>query len=492
MNPLKKLAGQTAIYGLSSIVARIINFFFVPLYSRVLSTGNYGLSTEILAYVAMLQVVFTFGMETGYFRFANKHKNEAASIFSTALIWIGGSSLLFFIVVALLAGPIGMATGHPTQYLLFAALALAIDCFTAILFAELRFREKAWTFALFRSIKIISEIGFNLILFFIMPSYFAGHPHAWILHFIPPKPDYGYILLAILLSCVVSLLLFVPKLMRTHLKFSPPLFRQLFIYSMPLMIAGLPGVANDVISRVFFRFLAPATMPWQSQLGIFGANVKLAVFMVLFVQMFRYAAEPFFFATESRPDMRKIYADVMKYFVAFCMCIFLGIALFPQLFSLLLGKEFRSGIGVLPIMLVANVLLGMVFNLSMWYKLSDMTRYALYITLLGLGVNVLLNIAFMPLYGAMAAAWSYLASYFSMVVASYFFGQKFYPIPYDVRTICLYFGMGILIYFICIQLQHYFLLLGLALSVPAIALYVLMVLRVENVPLARIKQLVKW
>lgn len=491
MNPLKKLVGQTAIYGLSSIVARIINFFFVPLYTRVLSTGNYGLATELLAYIAMFQVVLTFGMETGFFRFASKEKQKSGLIFSTALISLGTTSLSFLLLVVLFSGSISAFAGHPVNYIIFAALILAIDCFTAILFAELRFLNKAWKFAIFRSVKILSEVGFNFLLFLYLPLHFTHHPSSWLLNFIPAQPDYGYILFAILLSCILSLVLFLPRLFKMTYTFSKNQFKQLMIYSLPLMIAGLPGVANDVISRIFFRFFAPITSPWQDQLGIFGANVKLAVFMVLFVQMFRYAAEPFFFSTESHTDMKKIYADVMKYFVALCILIFMPIALYPELFSLFLGKEFRSGVGVLPIMLIANILLGVVFNLSMWYKLSEKTNYALYITLLGLGVNFVINVIFMPQYGYMAAAWGYLFSYLSMVIFSYYLSRKYYPIPYEWKTILLYFSVGVGLYLFSSNFAPRSIPIKLTINTFYIFVYVVFVLYNEKISLKRLSGLLR-
>lgn len=491
MNPLKQLAGQTAIYGLSSIVARIINFFFVPLYTRMLTTGNYGLASELLAYIALLQVVLTFGMETGFFRFASKDKDRAGIIFSTAVISLGTTSLSFLAIVLLFSDQFSLFAGHPVAYIIYTALILVIDCFTAILFAELRFQNKAWKFAMFRSIKILSEVGFNLILFFALPAYFITHPGSWLLSFIPATPDYGYILLAILLSCIVSLVLFIPRLLNLHLVFSRKQFQELLIYSLPLMIAGLPGVANDFISRIFFRFFAPDTIPWQDQLGIFNANVKLAVFMVLFVQMFRYAAEPFFFSSAQRDDMKKVYADVMKYFVAFCVLIFLGIAMYPEMFALFLGKEFRSGIEVLPIMLIANILLGIVFNLSMWYKLSGKTRFALTITLLGLGINLAINVIFMPVYGYMAAAWGYLFSYLAMVVFSYYLSRKYYPIPYEWKTIVLYFGTGIAIYLFSVVTAPSSLVAKMALNTLYIIAFVIFVLKRERIDIRRIKSLIK-
>lgn len=491
MNPLKQLAGQTAIYGLSSIVARIINFFFVPLYTRMLTTGNYGLASELLAYIAILQVILTFGMETGFFRFASKDKSRSEVIFSTALMSLGTTSLAFLLLIIVFSSQISAFAQHPVNYIIYAALILAIDCFTAILFAELRLKNKAFKFAAFRSIKILSEVGFNVYLFFVLPKYFISHPDSFLLKFLPATPDYGYILMAILLSCIVSLILFIPRLLNLHFVFSKKQLHELVIYSMPLMIAGLPGVANDFISRIFFRFFAPATSPWQNQLGIFNANVKLAVFMVLFVQMFRYAAEPFFFSSAAREDMKKIYADVMKYFVAFCVLIFLGIAMYPELFALLLGKEFRSGIAILPIMLIANILLGIVFNLSMWYKLSGKTHFALTITILGLVINLVINIIFMPVYGFMAAAWGYLFSYLSMVIFSYYLSRKYYAIPYEWKTILLYFFTGIALYFLSIYIAPPALSARIALNTLYIIGFVIFVLKMEKIDIRRLKSLLK-
>jgi O-antigen/teichoic acid export membrane protein len=324
-----------------------------------------------------------------------------------------------------------------------------------------------------------------------LPKYFVSHPNSFLLKFIPATPDYGYILLAILLSCFVSLMLFMPRLLKLKFVFSKQQFNELLVYSLPLMVAGLPGVANDFISRIFFRFFAPATSPWQDQLGIFNANVKLAVFMVLFVQMFRYAAEPFFFSSSNREDMKKVYADVMKYFVAFCVLIFLSIAMYPELFALLLGKEFRIGIAVLPIMLIANILLGIVFNLSMWYKLSGKTKYALTITLLGLCINLAINIVFMPVYGYLAAAWGYLLSYLAMVIFSYYLSRKYYPIPYEWKVIIMYFAVGIALYLLSVYVAPPMLIARIVLNTMYILAFILFVFKTENIDIKRLIKLMK-
>jgi O-antigen/teichoic acid export membrane protein len=332
---------------------------------------------------------------------------------------------------------------HPVPYIRYVGWILVIDCFTALYFARLRFANKAWLFALYKSVKILSEVGFNLILFFFIPSYLTGHPDSMLLNFIPAQPDYGYILFAILLSGIVSLFLFIPQIIRTKIQFKKEQWKQIMLYSLPLMIAGLPGVANDYVDRILFRYFSPSGTSWLDQLGIYSAVTKLAVFITLFVQMFRYAAEPFFFASSENENIKITYARVMKYFVAFCMVLFLGIAFYADIFALILGKEYRGGMGVLPLVLMANILLGVTFNLSMWYKMSDKTQYAIYITLLGLAVTVVLNIVFMPVYGYWAAAWSRLLSYVVMIFFSYLLSIRNFPIPYDLRSIFTYFVVGI-------------------------------------------------
>ncbi|MDR1406224.1 MAG: polysaccharide biosynthesis C-terminal domain-containing protein [Prevotellaceae bacterium] len=449
MNPLRRLAGETAIYGLSTIVARVVNFFFVPLYTRVLSPSDYGIATEFLAYIAILQVALTLGLETGCFRFANRHKRPV-QVFSNALTTMLAVTLCFFALVTLFSQPIAGALGYAAgaACIIYTGGILASDCFTAILFARLRFEHKAVKFSVFKTVKILGEVVFNILLFFGAPAYFAAHPDSFWLRFIPATPDFTYLLFAIFLSCVLALLLFIPDILRMHFGVSGKLWRAMMRYSLPLMIAGLPGVANDFIDRVLFRYLMPAGVNWQTELGVFQAGVKLAVIMTLFVQMFRYAAEPFFFAGMKDKNAPKLYAGVMNHFVAFCMVIFLFVVYYLDIIGLLLGKDFRAGTDIVPVMLGAYVLLGISFNLSMWYKLSGKTKYAVYITLAGLLVTLAVNFFFMPRYGYRAAAWGHLLSYLVMVILSAWLGARYYPIPYNRTKIITYIVVGVALYFV--------------------------------------------
>jgi O-antigen/teichoic acid export membrane protein len=452
-NPLKRLAGETAIYGMSTIVARIVNFFFVPLYTRILSQADYGIATEFLAYIAILQVALTLGLETGCFRFANQHARPA-KVFSNALTTLLVVTVGFLAVVTFFSQNISDALGYPAYAvcIVYTGGILASDCFTAILFARLRFEHKAMKFAVFKTIKISGEVAFNLLLFFGAPAYFSAHPDSYWLHFIPATPDFSYLLLAIFLSCALALLLFLPDILRTRFGFDRSLWRAMMGYSLPLMVAGLPGVANDFIDRILFRYLMPDGVDWHADLGVFQAGIKLAVIMTLFVQMFRYAAEPFFFAGVKDRNAPKLYAVVMHHFVAFCMVIFLFVVYYLDAIGLLLGKEFRTGTDIVPVMLGAYVLLGISFNLSMWYKLSGKTNYALLITSLGLLVTLAVNVLFMPRYGYHAAAWGHLLSYLVMVVLSAWFGARYYPIPYNWPKIITYIVVGVTFYFVSLTL----------------------------------------
>ncbi|MDR1681452.1 MAG: polysaccharide biosynthesis C-terminal domain-containing protein [Prevotellaceae bacterium] len=480
MNPLKRLAGETAIYGMSTIVARIVNFFFVPLYTRILSQASYGVATEFLAYIAILQVALTLGLETGCFRFANRH-DRPAQVFSNALTTVGLLSLSCFAAMAFFSQEIASAFGYEafSNCIIYAGGILASDCFTAILFARLRFEHRAMRFAVFKTIKIGSEIAFNVLLFFGAPAYFAAHPGSAWLRLIPATPDFSYIILAIFMSCIVALLLFIPSLSRMRFGIDSALWRPMMRYSLPLMIAGLPGIANDFIDRLLFRHLLPASLDWQAELGVFQAGVKLAVIMTLFVQMFRYAAEPFFFAGAKDRNAPVLYARVMNHFVAFCMVIFMGVLFYADALALLLGKDFRAGVSILPVMLGAYVLLGMLFNFSMWYKLSGKTNMAVYITTIGLAVTLLVDILFMPRYGYHAAAWGHLASYFVMVAVCAWMGHKYYPIPYAWSRIITYIGLGAGLYLLSLLIPFPSLWWKWACSAVALAAYIVFWLKRE-------------
>ena len=421
--PLKQLAKETAVYGLPSILARVLNFLFVSVYTRMLTQVQYGVVTEFLAYIAILQVVLVLGLETGCFRFANKEGEDSRKVYSGALLTVMGLNLAFLALMIGFSDVISSALGYEgyRRLIIYIASILFCDSITAILFAKLRQEHKAVKFAIFKCIKIFTEIGGNLFLFFVYPA----------------KPDFTYPIFAIFISCVLCLVLFVPDLLKLHLTWDGNLVKRMLAYSIPLMVASLPGVANDFADRLLFRFFDTSAEAWRASLGVYQAAVKLAVIMNLFIQMFRYAAEPFFFQQAKEKGVRNLYALVMEYFTAFCAIVFLGVVGYIDIISLFLGRDFRIAIGVVPVMLLSYILLGMCFNVSMWYKLSERTNMAIWITLAGLIVTIVVNIVFMPRYSYWASAFGHLVSYLIMFILSAWLGSKYYPIPYNWKRIGL-------------------------------------------------------
>ena len=425
-NPLKQLAGQTVIYGLSTILARIINFLFVPIYTRLLTPESYGVVTEFMAYIAVLQVVLVLGLETGCFRFANKEGVDQKKVYSSAFVTVFCVSATFLALMIAFASPIASMLGYGgyEACIMYMGGILALDAVTAILFAKLRQEHKPLKFAILKTAKILSETGANLYLFL------APQKPEWIYHFVSRTPDFSYVIFAIFVSCVVCALLFLPDFAKMSLRLDGKLLRQMLLYSLPLMIAALPGIFNDFLDRILFRFLDNNPEGWRASLGIFQASVKLAVIMNLFIQMFRYAAEPFFFRRAKDKDSPALYASVQEYFTAFCGLVFLGVILYIDIIALILGPQFRAAVGIVPIMLLSYMLLGMLFNVSMWYKLSGKTNMAIWITLAGLAVTAVVIVIFMPKYSYWAAAYGHLASYVVMFIISSVLGAKYYPIPY--------------------------------------------------------------
>ena len=429
-NPLKQLAGQTVIYGLSTILARIINFLFVPIYTRVLSPESYGVVTEFMAYIAVLQVVLVLGLETGCFRFANKEAVDPKKVYSSAFVTVFGVSASFLALMIAFAGPIASWLGYEGYGSCIMCMGgiLALDAVTAILFAKLRQENKALKFAIFKTIKIITETAANLFLFLWFPKNVDSC--RWLLTFIPETPDFSYVIFAIFLSCIVCGVLFIPDFAKLSFRLDRKLMKQMLAYSIPLMVAALPGIVNDFLDRILFRFFDTNADAWRSSLGLYQAAVKLAVIMNLFIQMFRYAAEPFFFRRAKDKDSPALYASVQEYFTAFCGLVFLGVILYIDIIALILGPQFRAAVGIVPIMLLSYMLLGMLFNVSMWYKLSGKTNMAIWITLAGLAVTAVVIVIFMPKYSYWAAAYGHLASYVVMFIISSVLGAKYYPIPY--------------------------------------------------------------
>ncbi len=431
MNPLKKLASQTAIYGLSSVVGRLLNYLLVPLYTRYFLPAEYGVVTEFYAYVAFLVVLLTYGMETAFFRFSKKE--GATNVYSTTLISLLASSLVFIGLVFLNSDGISKLMGYANnpEYIQYFALIIGMDAIASISFAKLRIQEKAIRFAFVRLVNIAINIGFNL--------YFIVYLELGI----------EYIFIANLIASVVTLILLFPEMIRSTWVFDRKLWKQMMVYALPLLIAGLAGMTNETIDRILLKYLLPNSNNAIAEIGLYGAFYKLSIIMTLFIQTFRFAAEPFFFAQEKEGKGRKIYADVMKYFTIVMAFIFLGVTIFYDFIKGFLGSEYHDerGFLVVSVLLLANLFLGIYYNLSIWYKLTEKTKYGAYLSIFGAIITIILNFTLIPILGFVGSAWATLACYFSMTIASYFIGRRHFPIPYNIRRIGLYLFNMLGIYF---------------------------------------------
>lgn len=434
---LKKLASQTALYGLSSILGKVLNFLLVPLHTMVLSQSAYGINTDFYVLIAFLIVVLTYGMETAFFRFSEKHPQNKEAVYSTALISIIASTVLFIGLSAVLLNPITHALKYDSNpsYVFLLLMILAIDALAAIPFARLRAQNRAARFVAIKLTLIGTNIFFN-VLFFAPALINQALPFDLLPYWFGANLGVGYIFLANLMASSIMLIMLLPEMYKTKPVFSKTLWRAMLVFGVPLMISGLAGVANEMLDRQLLKYLLPENT-WQAQVGIYGAVYKLSIFLVLFNQAFRYAAEPFFFSTERQTQAKETFATVMTYFVMVMATGYVFVMAYLDLIKYFIDQKFWEGLHIVPILLVANVFLGINTNLSFWYKLSDKTNWAIVITGFGLLLTVGFNIWLIPKMGYVGAAWATLISYAGMMVLSFFMGQRFYPIPYKTGKILL-------------------------------------------------------
>lgn len=434
MSSIKKLAGQTAIYGLSSILGRFLNYLLVPLHTMKgvgFEPEQYGVITELYAYVAFLVVLLTYGMETAFFRFVTREGANKAKVFSTAAISLLATSLGFILLMWLFSGQIASGIQYPehSEYVLWFGLILGFDAITAIPMAQLRVNEKPLHFALVNLANVGVNVGLNVFfLLVLLPSY--------------PEIGVGFVFLANLAGSAVRLLLLLPAFRGLRAGFDPQLLKPMLLYAGPLLIAGFAGIVNETFDRVLLKWLLIPLHGKEytmEQLGIYGACYKISIVMNLFVQAYRYAAEPFFFNKEKDADSRQVYARLMNVFVAVLCVIFLSVVLFLDVFKYFVPNQaYWPGLAVVPILLLANLCLGLYYSLSAWYKLSGKTSFGAYMTLVGAIITVVLNVLWIPTLGFVGSAWATLACYASIAVLSWFFGQRYYPIPYNVWRVLAY------------------------------------------------------
>lgn len=439
---------------MGTIVPRLLNYLLLPIYTRFLLREEYGIVTELYAYIAFFFVLLMYGMETTFFRYAEEEK-KPGKVFSTSLISVFFTSSLFFLLVWLFIEPVSglLQYPHHQDYILMSAGIVAIDAFTAIQFAYLRQQQKPIRFSLIRIITVSISVGLNLYYVWFCDATYKQNPDSPWLFLYNPEYRVGYVFLSNLIASLASIVLLLPQLFKIRLKLDPVLLRKMLIYALPLLIIGVTGMVNEVIDKIIFKYLAPVPAAIEDadryimgQLGVYGANYKLAVLMTLFIQMFRYAAEPFFFAQAKESNARQTYSDVMTYFVVFGLLIFLGVTLYLDAFKYFIGPEHWEGLHIVPIVLLANLFLGVFYNLSVWYKLNDLTRFGAMIATIGSMITLGANLLLVPKFSYLGAAWGHFLCYLFMMILSYYWGRKYYAIPYNLKKISLYFMVAMSLY----------------------------------------------
>lgn len=448
---LKKLVSQTAIYGLSSIFGRFLNYLLVPLYTYYFTATQYGVVSEFYAYSGFLSVFLLLGFETGYFRF--RTDNDKA--YSTALSFVLLLNLsIFYLLYAcnhVISEALNYAAHH--EYILYFALILTFDAMAALPFAKLRAENRALRFASIKIFEILLTVALSLFFIVLCPKLHAQNVE-WIAYVYSPEIGVGYIFLANLLASASKFLFLLPQLKGLQAGFDWQLFKKMARYSLPMVVIGFAGIINEMLDRALLKYLLPYDNATNlAQLGIYSACYKLSILMTLFIQAFRYAAEPFFFSYAKNENAKQVYARVLHYFSIFCVFIFLLVTLYLDFFKYFIGQEFRAGLNVVPILLLANLFLGLYVNLSIWYKLSDRTLMGAVVSLFGAGVTVLLNFYWIPKFGYTGSAYATLVCYFTMALLSYLLGQKFYRVDYDVKSVLGYLILGVSLYVANEQLQ---------------------------------------
>ncbi len=476
-NPIKKLLGQTAVYGLSSIIGRLLNYLMVPLYTSVFAqTSDYGVVSELYAWVAFLVVLLTFGMETAFFRFLQDHEDKE-KVFRNGFLTVIGINVIFFLVLIYFNQNIAdlMLYSEHNEYIILLGAIVCIDAVTALPLAKLRAEEQALKFAGIQFAAIGVNIGLNLVLMLLV--------------FDPGRPEEGvlFILFANLFASLVKPILLYKHFMNIEFNFDVQLAKRMVVYALPLVIAGFAGIVNETIDRILLKHIlydgsTMASLKYaEGQVGIYSANYKLAMLITILLQAYRYAAEPFFFSQMKNEDRNKVYSKIMNFFVATVALVFLVVALNIDIFKHFIRNEvYWEGLKVVPILLFANVFLGIYYNQSIWYKLSGQTRFGALIAILGALLTIAINVLFIPEYGYMASAWATLIVYGFMMTLSYYMGQKYYPIKYNSRKFFLYLGGAVFFFLLASVLKLEQPMLRFIVHNSLIALYLAMVFMLER------------
>jgi O-antigen/teichoic acid export membrane protein len=463
LSTLRKFAGQTAIYGLTTIVSRFLNFILTPIYVSVYPAKVYGILSTLFSYASLLNALLSFGMETTFFRYLNKYEGRKEQVYSNSFIVVAFLALSFLLFTLLFSGSIAnyLYNEHVAGYedyldfVKYFIYILVVDALAVIPFAKLRADGRPGRYGLIKFLNILVFVLLNLFFIYVLPfmikhdvlgaSVFAGaFREGWV----------GYVFISNLLASIITLFMLLPELLKIRPQFDRKLFSEMFLYSWPVLIANISFIINENVDKIFLSELLPATISSQ-HVGIYSACAKVAVFLSIFIQAFRLGAEPFFFSHSRNANAAQTYARIMNFFIIAVSAIFIGLIANIEILKFFVkGKDaaeqaiYWSGLDVVPVLLFGYVCLGIYINLSVWYKLSDQTRFGLYISGIGAIITLVLNVIFIPRYSYMAAAWISLIAYATMMVISYLWGQKNYPIPYNIKKSVLYLSIAAIMGFV--------------------------------------------
>lgn len=442
MANLKTLFKDTALYGMSSIVGRFLNYLLVPLYTAKIaaSSGGYGVITNVYAYTALLLVILTFGMETTFFRFVNKEGANPMRTYSTVLIMVGSVALLFVALVLAFINPVSSFMGYSAheEYVAVMAACVAIDAFQCIPFAYLRYKHRPWKFVALKMLFIVLNITLNIVYFVVLPAMYSNpSTHGFAASVYDPNVGVGYVFRLNLFCTAIITFFFWKELTDFRWVFDKILFRKMLSYSWPILLLGITGILNQTADKILFPIVSPGA-EGHVQLGIYGAAAKIAMIMAMITQAFRYAYEPFVFGSAKEKGSRDTYAKAMKYFIIFTLLAYLVVVGYLDVLKYIIGRDYWEGLKVVPVVMAAEIMMGVYFNLSFWYKLIDKTIYGAWFSGVGCVVLVLINVLLIPKYGYMACAWAGVAGYGTSMLLSYFVGQKKYPINYPLKSITVY------------------------------------------------------
>lgn len=502
MTAIKRLAGQTAIYGIPSVLGRILGYLLVPLYTYVFQPGDYGTVNVFYAYTSFLMVVLTYGMETTFFRF-NEHEKDREKVFSTAMISLIISSVSFLAVVLFFARDVARwidYADHP-EYVRWFAWILALDAVAAIPFAYLRAQNRAARFAWVKMTNITLNIFLNLFFLVFCPFILNHHTEGFFGQFIASvyRPHWGieYIFISNLAASGLTLIMLMPQISGIKWKINPDLWKKMLFYAFPLLFAGMAGIVNETFDRLLLRYLLPKDIA-SYQVGIYTACYKISILMTIFIQAYKYAAEPFFFAQAKEKNAKEVYARIMDYFIIIVSLIFLVTMLYLDDFILPLlvrSKSYWQGKGVIPVLMMANLFLGVYYNLSIWYKLTAKTSWGAWLSLVGAVITLVLNFWWIPLssehliYGYYGSAWATFICYGSMMVLSYLVGQKYFPVKYNLIKFAGYLGLSVLLYGISSMIKPEFSILRVGFHSILLLIFIVVAYLVEKPRLSFIRKI---